>query len=92
MEYSQFIGSPLSYHLLHLEENFKIITNLSKVNYVAFVNQTFSGLPLDSLDYEDRQDLSQEENGFLDTLNISMEKSIEKDGHVNKRESKLWFQ
>ena len=40
----QFIGSPLSYQLLHLEDNFKIITNLSKMNYVAFVNQTFSDL------------------------------------------------
>ena len=28
------------------EENFKIITNLSKVNYVASVNQAFSALPL----------------------------------------------
>ena len=34
----QFIGSPLSYQLLPLEENFKIITNLSTVNYVAVVN------------------------------------------------------
>ena len=40
----QFIGSPLSYQLFLLEENFKIITNFSKVNHVAFVNQTFSGL------------------------------------------------
>ena len=40
----QFIGSPLSYQLLPLEENFKTITNLSKVNYVAFVNQTFPDL------------------------------------------------
>ena len=86
----QFIGSPLSYQLLPLEENFKIITNLSKVNYVASVNQTFSDLPLSSLGYEDRWDLSQEEKGFLDTLNISMEKSIEKTR--KQRENKLWFQ
>ena len=66
----QFIDSPLSYQLLPLGENFKTITNLSKVNYVAFANQTFSDLPLSSLDYEDRWDLSQEEKGFLDTLNI----------------------
>ena len=53
----QFIGSPLSYQLLPSEENFKIITKLSKANYVAFVNQTFSDLPLSSLDYEYRRDL-----------------------------------
>ena len=47
------------------------------MNYVFFVNQTFSDLPLGSLDYEDRWDLLQEEKGFLATLNISMEKSIE---------------
>ena len=40
----QFIGSPLSYQLLPLEENLKIITNLSTVNSVASVNQTFSDL------------------------------------------------
>ena len=50
----QFIGSPLSYQLLPLEKNFKIITNLNKVNYVAVVNQTFSDLPLSSLDYEEQ--------------------------------------
>ena len=86
------IGSPLSYQLLPLEENFKIITNLSKVNYVAFINQTFSDLPLSSLDYEDRWDLSQEEKGFLDTLNISMQKSLEVEKLTRKqRENKLWF-
>ena len=53
----QFIGSPLSYQLLTLEENFKIITKLSEANYVAFVNQTFLELPLSSLDYEYRWDL-----------------------------------
>ena len=89
----QFIGSPLSYQLLPLEESFKIITNLSKVNYVASVNQTFSDLPLSSLDYKDRWDLLQEEKGFLDTLNISMEKSIETEKLTcKKRENKLWFQ
>ena len=89
----QFIGSPLSYQLFLLEENFKIITNFSKVNHVAFVNQTFSGLPLSSLDYEDRWDLSQEEKRFLDMLNISMEKSIEDEKLTCKqRENKLWFQ
>lgn len=53
----QIIDSPLSIIDFPLEENFKIITNLSKVNYVAFVNQTFSDLPLSSLDYEYRRDL-----------------------------------
>ena len=63
------------------------------MNYVASVNQTFSDLPLSSLDYEDRWDLSQEEKGFLDTLNISMEKSIEVEKFTRKqREKKLWFQ
>ena len=89
----QFIGSPLSYQILPLEEHFKIITNLSKVTYVASVNQTFSDLPLSSLDYEDRLDLSQEEKGFLDMLNISMEKSTEVEKLTPKqRENKLWFQ
>ena len=50
----QFIGSPLPYQLLPLEKNFKIITNLNKVNYVAVVNQTFSDLPLSSLDHEEQ--------------------------------------
>ena len=45
------------------------------MNYVVCVNQTFSDLPLSSLDYEDRWDLSQQKKEFLDTLNISMEKS-----------------
>ena len=89
----QFIGSPLSCQLLPLEENFEVITNVSKVNYVAFVNQTFSHLPLSSLDYEDRWDLSQDKKGFLDTLNISVEKSVEVEKLTRKqRENKLWFQ
>ena len=63
------------------------------MNYVAFVNQTFSDLPLSSLDYEDRWDLSQEEKGFLDTLNISMEKSIEVEKLTRKqRENKFLSQ
>ena len=63
------------------------------MNYVFFVNQTFSDLPLGSLDYEDRWDLLQEEKGFLATLNISMEKSIEVEKLTRKqRENKLWFQ
>ena len=41
----QIIDSPLSIIDFPLEENFKMITNLSKVNYVAFVNQTFPDLP-----------------------------------------------
>ena len=47
------------------------------MNSAAFVNQKYSDLLLISLDYEDIWDLSQEEKGLLDTLNISMEKSIE---------------
>ena len=63
------------------------------MNYVAFVNQTFSDVPLSSLDYEDRWDLSQEERRFLDTLNIYREKSIEVEKLTRKeRENKLWFQ
>ena len=63
------------------------------MNYVAFVNQTFSDVPLSSLDYEDRWDLSQEERRFLDTLNIYIEKSIEVEKLTRKeRENKLWFQ
>ena len=86
----QIIDSPLSIIDFPLEENFKIITKLSKVNYVAFVNQSFPDLPLSSLDYEDRWDLSQEEKGFLDTLNISMEKSIEVEKLTRKQpENKL---
>ena len=54
----QFIGSPLSYQLLPSEENYKIITNL---NYVTFVNQTFSDLSVCFLAYEERWDLSQEQ-------------------------------
>ena len=47
-------------------------------------------LPLSSLNYEDRWDLSQEEKGFLDTLNISMEKSIKVEKLTRKqRENKL---
>ena len=89
----QFIGSLLSYQLLPSKENFKIITNLNKMNYVAFVNQTFSDLPLSSSDYEDRWNLSHEEKGFLYMLNISMEKSIEVEKLMHKqRENKLWFQ
>ena len=85
-EFTKFgtvIGSPLSYQLLPLEENFKFITNINKVDKYSVITEEITMLdydkvPLGVVNYNcEWEPLLGKEKQYMKKLFITMEGSFE---------------
>ena len=96
---TQFIGSPLSYQLLPLEENFKFITNINKVDKYSVITEEITMLdydkvPLGVVNYNcEWEPLSSKEKQYMEKLFITMEGSFELEKATRRqRDCELWFE